>query len=56
LIFLGSARAIELGQEARTLWQQDGVTVKVKDVEQWLVAAGAASGRLPKTRVRVANK
>jgi tetratricopeptide (TPR) repeat protein len=48
------ARAVELGQEARTLWQQDGATDKVKDVDQWLVSAGATSARLP--TVRVAKK
>jgi tetratricopeptide (TPR) repeat protein len=50
------ARALELGQEARTLWQQDGLTDKVKDVEQWLVAAGETSARLPTARLRVAKK
>jgi tetratricopeptide (TPR) repeat protein len=48
-------RAIELGHEARTLWQQDGVTDKVKDVEQWLVATDATSVR-PTARERVAKK
>jgi tetratricopeptide (TPR) repeat protein len=47
------ARAVDLAQEARSLWQQDGATDKVKDVEQWLVAAGASVG-LP--TVRVAEK
>jgi hypothetical protein len=45
------ARAIELGQEARALWQHDGVTDKVKDVEQWLVVAGGTSARLSTARV-----
>jgi tetratricopeptide (TPR) repeat protein len=37
------ARAVELGQEARTLWLQDGVTSKVKAVEQWLAAAATSA-------------
>jgi len=44
------ARAVELGQEARTLWQRDGIADKVKDVDQWLVAAGARSDRRPTAR------
>jgi tetratricopeptide (TPR) repeat protein len=50
------ARALELGQEARKLWQQDGVDDKLKDVEQWLAAEESTSVRLPTSRLRVANK
>jgi tetratricopeptide (TPR) repeat protein len=50
------ARAVELGQEARSLWQQDGAADKVKDVEQWLLSARATPVGLPTVRVRVAEK
>jgi tetratricopeptide (TPR) repeat protein len=44
------ARALELAEEARSLWQQDGVSGKVKDVEQWLGAAQPTSAQLPPAR------
>jgi len=42
------ARARELAQEARSLWERDGITDKVKDVEHWLEAAGAPAPPQPK--------
>ncbi|HTV19831.1 MAG TPA: serine/threonine-protein kinase [Polyangiaceae bacterium] len=40
------ARAVALGQEARSLWQQDGVADKAREAEQWLASAGGASSAL----------
>jgi eukaryotic-like serine/threonine-protein kinase len=41
------SRARELAQEARSLWDRDGITDKVRDVDRWL-EAGAAVPPLPK--------
>ena len=50
------ARALELAQEALALWQQDGVTEKAREVEQWLAAAGDRTSLSSPSRVRVAKK
>jgi tetratricopeptide (TPR) repeat protein len=45
-------RARELAREARTLWQQDGITDKLQMVDQWLATAEASAS----PRVRFAKK
>jgi tetratricopeptide (TPR) repeat protein/predicted Ser/Thr protein kinase len=37
------ARSRELAREARSLWERDGITDKMQEVDRWLEAAGAAS-------------
>jgi tetratricopeptide (TPR) repeat protein len=46
-------RARELAQEARSLWEREGITEKVQEVDRWLQAAGAAA---PPLQPKVANK
>jgi tetratricopeptide (TPR) repeat protein len=47
------ARARELVHEARSLWEREGITDKVQEVDRWLEAAGAAA---PSRQQKVAEK
>jgi tetratricopeptide (TPR) repeat protein len=51
------ARALGLAQEARTAWQQDGISDKLRELDQWLSAHGGVPTHspLPVTR-SVASK
>jgi hypothetical protein len=47
------ARARELAREARSLWQQDGISDKLHSVDQWLEAASPSA---TSPRPHVANE
>jgi tetratricopeptide (TPR) repeat protein len=51
------ARALQLAQEARSLWQRDGISDELPSVDEWLAAAGAvAPPRHAHAHARVAKK
>lgn len=50
------ARALELGEEARALWREDGVAEKAGEVEAWLARARGAAPASPGARAHIAKK